>query len=85
MATRAGDVRQWDAYSLEPRIRLGTSHQPLAVGLFQEVEYGPEGSWDVETRCLHFAALLTPARHRHGPRRADLVKVVPSTAVARPG
>lgn len=53
--------------------------------MFEEAEYGSAGSWDFENQCLHFAALLTPAKHRSGPGRSDLFKVVPSTAVAVPG
>ena len=85
MTTRRGDVLQWDHYSDHPRVLLTSADRPLAVGMFEEVAYGPSGNWDFENRCLHFSALLTPAAHRSGGTSAPWKKVLPSTAVAAPG
>ncbi|MGT2479591.1 hypothetical protein ACU4GR_13485 [Methylobacterium oryzae CBMB20] len=52
---------------------------------YAEVEYGPGGTWDAVTSCLHIAAHPDPLRQRLGSVRTPFQTVPPSTAISAPG
>ena len=52
---------------------------------FGEVEYGPRGSWDVVSSCLHIASHLNAIYQRLGSVHAPYRTVAPSTAISAPG